>query len=66
MYTVAAADGLSNQLDEQQYELGQGPCLTALWTGEVVDAPDLAVEERWEDYPLIAMGQGSGRCTRCR
>ncbi|MFY9806028.1 MAG: GAF domain-containing protein [Pseudonocardiaceae bacterium] len=35
-----------------------GPCLQALASGEVVDAPDLGVESRWQGYPAIAMGHG--------
>ncbi len=58
VFTVAAADGLASQLDEQQYELDTGPCLQALDSGEVIDAPDLGVEDRWEGYPMIAMGYG--------
>jgi GAF domain-containing protein len=58
VFTVAAADELANQLDEQQYELDSGPCLQALASGEVVDAPDLGIESRWEGYPMIAMGYG--------
>lgn len=58
VFTVAAADELANQLDEQQYELDTGPCLQALATGEVVDAPDLVTESRWDDYPTIAMEHG--------
>lgn len=58
VFTVAAADELASQLDEQQYELDTGPCLQALASGEVVDAPDLSVESRWGGYPTIAMGHG--------
>lgn len=58
VFTVAAADELASQLDELQYELDTGPCLQALASGEVVDAPDLSVESRWEGYPTIAMGHG--------
>lgn len=58
VFTVAAADQLASQLDEQQYELGDGPCLEALHSGEVVDAGDLGAESRWEHYPTIAMGYG--------
>ena len=58
VFTVAAADELASQLDEQQYELDCGPCLQALDSGEIVDAPDLGVEDRWEAYPMIAMGYG--------
>ncbi|HEY2205495.1 MAG TPA: GAF and ANTAR domain-containing protein, partial [Pseudonocardia sp.] len=52
------ADVLADQLDEQQYEHGLGPCSEALLTGEVIDAPDLSLETRWNSYPVIAMGHG--------
>lgn len=58
VFTVAAADELAIELDEHQYELDVGPCLQALASGEVVDAPDLGIESRWESYPTIAMGHG--------
>ncbi|MCY7342336.1 MAG: hypothetical protein LH603_10975 [Pseudonocardia sp.] len=41
--TVASADELAGLLDEQQYERDEGPCLQALYTGEVVEAVDLTV-----------------------
>lgn len=56
--TVASADALAAQLDEHQYELDTGPCLEALYSGEAVDSPDLAGDERWDGYPSIAMGHG--------
>lgn len=56
--TVGSADDLATQLDEHQYEHGTGPCLQAAATGEIVDAPDLAVESRWGDYPTVATGYG--------
>ncbi|WP_111766033.1 GAF and ANTAR domain-containing protein [Nakamurella deserti] len=56
--TVGAADALAAQLDEQQYRLEAGPCLEALWTGRVVDVPDLSREQRWDGYPVQAMAQG--------
>ncbi|MGH3915070.1 MAG: GAF and ANTAR domain-containing protein [Pseudonocardiaceae bacterium] len=58
IFTVAAADELANQLDERQYELGVGPCLSALTIGETLYAPDLRVEDRWGDYSTMAMGHG--------
>jgi GAF domain-containing protein len=58
VYTVASADALARQLDEQQYKHETGPCLQALYSGEVVEAVDLAAEDRWETYPAIAMAQG--------
>ena len=56
--TVAAADDLAAELDEQQYEHDAGPCVQALYAGEVVDAPDLSVESRWGSYPRIARSHG--------
>jgi GAF domain-containing protein len=56
--TAASADALACQLDEQQYEHESGPCLQSLASGEVVEAVDLATEERWEDYPTVAMAHG--------
>lgn len=56
--TVAVADALAAQLDEQQYEHDTGPCLQSLASGEVVEAVDLAAEDRWGPYPTIAMANG--------
>lgn len=58
MLTVASADELAGLLDEQQYERDEGPCLQALYTGEVVEAVDLTVEDRWNGYPAVAVGYG--------
>ncbi|MGH3896958.1 MAG: GAF and ANTAR domain-containing protein [Pseudonocardiaceae bacterium] len=58
VFTVASADALAEQLDEQQYEYETGPCLQALASGEVVEAVDLATEDRWNGYPTIAMAHG--------
>jgi GAF domain-containing protein len=56
--TVASADALARLLDEQQYELHDGPCLQALSTGTVVLADDLTVETRWPGYPARAVAHG--------
>lgn len=53
--TVAASDALAAAVDEVQYGEGQGPCLQALDTGEVVVVSDLQSEQRWGDYPAHAM-----------
>jgi GAF domain-containing protein len=56
--TVASADPLARLLDEQQYELEQGPCLEALRTGKLVEADDLIDETRWPGYPARAVAHG--------
>ena len=56
--TVAAADPLGAQLDEQQYLIDEGPCLEALRTAKIVISADLAKEDRWDGYPQRAMAYG--------
>ena len=56
--TVASADALARLLDEQQYELDDGPCLEAMRTGTVVIADDLTSETRWDGYPARAVAHG--------
>lgn len=45
--TPAASDRVAERVDEAQYRAGQGPCLEAARTGQVVLAPDLVTELRW-------------------
>src|SRR6476469_10324570 len=49
--TVASADALARLLDEQQYELDDGPCLQAMRTGTAVFTDDVTVETRLNGYP---------------
>ena len=56
--TVAASDPLGAQLDEQQYQIDEGPCLQALRTAQIVTCPDLSPETRWAGYPQRAMAYG--------
>lgn len=56
--TVANSDLRAGQVDEIQYGFHEGPCLTALSTGEVVLIEDLAQDHRWDAYRLPALGHG--------
>jgi GAF domain-containing protein len=56
--TVASADALARLLDEQQYEVQDGPCLQAIRTAKVVLADDLTTESRWDGYPAMAVAHG--------
>ena len=58
--TIASSDGYANMLDQLQYQLGQGPCLTTLHTGKVVldDGSDAA--ERWPLYRTRGEAAGLG------
>jgi GAF domain-containing protein len=56
--TVGSADGLARLLDEQQYEIDDGPCIEAIRTGAVVLTEDLRSESRWDSYPARALAHG--------
>ncbi|HEY2262276.1 MAG TPA: GAF and ANTAR domain-containing protein [Streptosporangiaceae bacterium] len=56
--TVASSDANAAQIDELQYGLDHGPCLTALRTGELVRIDDLASDQRWGEYAVRALARG--------
>ena len=56
--TAAASSELASQVDELQYGRGNGPCLQALRTGQIVTVTDLAADDRWGDYRLHAIAHG--------
>jgi GAF domain-containing protein len=58
--TVVTTGALALDLDEKQYEQGDGPCLHAARTGELTEVPDTAVEKRWADYARRAAERGNG------
>jgi hypothetical protein len=55
---VASSDADAAQIDELQYGLDHGPCLTALRTGELVRIDDLASDQRWGEYAVRALARG--------
>jgi GAF domain-containing protein len=56
--TVAASDERTRQLDEIQYGNGDGPCLHAARSGEVVTVDDSATDNRWPTYQARATDRG--------
>lgn len=56
--TVASSDYRAKELDESQYAAGEGTCLYAMRSGEVVDVPDISSETRWPAYIARAREQG--------
>ena len=48
--TPAATTETVRRGDALQYELGEGPCLDAIWEGETVTSPDLANDTRWPTW----------------
>ena len=57
--TVSSTGELATELDERQYERGQGPCLHAARTGELTEIPDTRTEDRWPDYTPRAVERGN-------
>lgn len=53
--TVAATDEVARSCDVLQYDLGEGPCLEAIWDNEWYVAHDTAHDTRWRRWgPRVA------------
>lgn len=48
--TSAASDPVVEQVDQLQYDLGEGPCLTSWATTSVIRMDDVASETRWPQW----------------
>jgi GAF domain-containing protein len=59
--TLAATDDRVRQCDEMQYELGQGPCLDAVWSSLLVLSNDLPNDPRWPVWAPAAAEVGGAR-----
>ena len=60
MESVAYSSDLILRADELQYELGESPCLDAVWTNGVFVIPDLAADGRWPRWAPAAADLGVG------
>jgi GAF domain-containing protein len=58
--TVSASAALVGLVDEAQYSGGDGPCLTSLRTGTMVNIKDLDAEKRWPHFREVAQEHGVG------
>ena len=58
--TIASSDGYANMLDQLQYRLDQGPCLSTLQTGEVVLDDGTDAGDRWPLYRMQGEAAGLG------
>ncbi|WP_328616980.1 GAF and ANTAR domain-containing protein [Amycolatopsis sp. NBC_00355] len=56
--TTAASGAGVHEADEQQYALGEGPCLTALAEGAPVRIDDTATDRRWPRWCAAAAEAG--------
>ena len=63
--TPAATNDRAFKVDQIQYELKQGPSLSAIWDEEIVSCPDLEAEDRWGAWaPRTVRRVRSGACSR--
>ncbi|MET1035112.1 MAG: GAF and ANTAR domain-containing protein [Arthrobacter sp.] len=60
MATVASSGRQALELDELQYDHGDGPCLSAARTGTLVYVPDTVREARWRPYLDAIAPRGVG------
>lgn len=56
--TVASSDQDAAQYDEVQYDHDEGPCLTAMRTGQVILIDDLVGDDRFGEYRDHALALG--------
>ncbi|MCW2580460.1 MAG: Response regulator receiver and and CheY domain [Blastococcus sp.] len=56
----AATGELPRAVDELQQNLGQGPCLDAVWDERIVRMDDASTERRWPEFARAAAGLGVG------
>lgn len=54
--TVVATDGFVGEVDQLQYRLDEGPCVTAVSEGRTVSSSNLGGDQRWPRF-----GPGAGR-----
>ncbi|WP_311380453.1 GAF domain-containing protein [Arthrobacter sp. ISL-72] len=58
--TVASSTDMARRLDEKQYAIGDGPCLTALREQHRVLIDDLQADSEWSRYAEAIAGEGVG------
>ncbi len=65
--TLAPTSEVAKRGDALQYQLGEGPCIDAVWDHHQVHAEDLSTDERWPTWaPTVAkdLDVHSMLCTR--
>ncbi|MBG6226619.1 GAF domain-containing protein [Arthrobacter sp. CAN_A2] len=60
--SVGATDPRVLEADDQQYELGQGPCMSAWLVGGPVYIADTHTDQRWQKWTNVAAPLGVRSC----
>jgi hypothetical protein len=61
-FTIGSSTRLALDVDQIQYEVGLGPCLTALREGIGCYVADLESDPRWGEYGPRAAARGAASC----
>ena len=61
-FTIGSSTRLALDVDQIQYEVGLGPCLTALREGIGSYVADLESDPRWGEYGPRAAARGAASC----
>jgi hypothetical protein len=64
--SIGATSDPAQHMDYGQAEDGEGPCLQALSTGQLVAVEDYTADKRWPPPPSARPGRGSAVRSRCR
>ena len=64
--TPSSTGELATECDLAQYRLGEGPCLQALWEGQLLQIDDMSVETRWPAWTVQAQALGAGSLLACQ
>jgi GAF domain-containing protein len=59
-YTAVATSPSVQAIDEREYAIDEGPCITAMETGELQVLADVATEERWPRFTQVCREEGLG------
>jgi hypothetical protein len=54
LITIGTSDRAAWEADQVEFDTEDGPCVEAIRTGTVCEAPDLAVERRWPAWASVA------------
>ncbi|WP_422391867.1 GAF and ANTAR domain-containing protein [Arthrobacter sp. N1] len=60
--SIGATDARVLEADTLQYELGEGPCLTAWASGEPAHIPDTEEDQRWPQWSAAVADRGVRSC----
>lgn len=56
--TLSSTDRVAELLDESQYALGEGPCVSTADGGDWLSSSDLATDSRWPRWGPVAVRKG--------